>query len=74
MRVSRTMCLGQLAELMGKEATPREAELMREFLVGVGYDDTELVQESDWVEMVREVVEMAEAETSDGGPTPWISE
>ena len=37
MRVEKLMDLGQLMELMGSEATEREAELMRQFLVDDDY-------------------------------------
>ena len=80
MRVSATMDLGQLAELMGSETTRREAELMRQFLMDDGYYDTNDVKESEWLEMIRDAVELAEAEegalprlareaANDGGPT-----
>lgn len=80
MRVSATMDLGQLAELMGSETTQREAELMRQILMDDEYYDTDDVPQSKWLEMIRDAVELAEAEdgalprlareaASDGGPT-----
>ena len=80
MRVEKLMDLGQLMELMGSETTEREAELMRQFLNDDQYYDTDDVPESEWLEMIRDAVELAEAEegalprlareaASDGGPT-----
>ena len=80
MRVEKLMSLGELAELMGSETTQREAELMRQFLMDDEYFDTDDVPESEWLQMIRDAVELAEAEegalprlareaASDGGPT-----
>ena len=80
MLVEKLMSLGQLMELMGSETTEREAELMRQFLMDDEYYDTDDVPKSQWLEMIRDAVELAEAEegalprlareaASDGGPT-----
>ena len=70
MRVEKLMSLGQLMELMGSEATEREAELMRQFLNDDEYYDTDDVPESQWLEMIRDAVELAEEEAAnDAGPT-----
>ena len=63
MRVSETMDLGRLAELMGSATTAREAEVMRRFLLDDGIADTEDVSESVWPVMIRDAVELAESES-----------
>lgn len=66
MRVEKLMDLDRLMELMGQETTQAEAKLMRTFLVDEEYHDTDDVPESDWIDMVRDAVQMC---ADDGGPT-----
>lgn len=55
MRISKHMDLYALAELMGKDATPEEAERMREQLLLGCWADTEHVGQDAWHNMLEKV-------------------
>lgn len=55
MRISEHMDLYALAELMGKDATPEEAERMRDQLVRGCWDSTTSVPDELWGRMLDEV-------------------
>lgn len=55
MQINKHMDLYALAELMGKDATPEEAERMREQLVRGCWDTTENVPDELWSRMLDEV-------------------
>ena len=48
MKISHTMDLAQLAAPIGPDATPDEAAVMRDALIGAGYSHTGQVSRSDW--------------------------
>lgn len=56
MKVNQHMDLYALAEHMGKDATPEEAERMRDQLVRGCWPDTESVPDELWGRMLAEVV------------------
>jgi hypothetical protein len=56
MKISHSMDLAQLAALMGPDATPDDAAVMRDALIGAGYIDTDQVARSDWRALLDLVV------------------
>lgn len=60
MKISSTMNLAQLAQLMGDNATEAEAMHMRATLDGIGaWDSTEDVPEGEWLKMLDGAVAQA---------------
>lgn len=60
MKISITMNLAQLAQLMGDNATEAEAMHMRATLDGIGaWDSTEDVPEGEWLKMLDGAVAQA---------------
>ena len=51
MKIHAQMNLGQVAEMMGADATEAEAQAMVEFLLVGGCADTDEISESDWLEL-----------------------
>jgi hypothetical protein len=52
---------GQFAELMGIDATDHDARVMREMLVGLGFEDTTAVPDSLWNDLLIAVAEATAA-------------
>jgi hypothetical protein len=60
MKISSTMNLGELAELMGDAATEAEARHMRDTLEGIGaWSRTEDIPEAEWLKMLDGAVAQA---------------
>lgn len=55
MKITTSMDLGSLAEAMGSIATPRDAQLMRDALITAGHEDTENIEEPEWLSIMNQV-------------------
>jgi hypothetical protein len=51
MKIYAQMELGQIAEMMGADATETEAQAMVEFLLVGDYADTDEISETEWLEL-----------------------
>jgi hypothetical protein len=57
MKIHAQMSLGQVAEMMGADATETEAEMMVEFLLVGDCKDTDEISEAEWLELCGHVAE-----------------
>ena len=56
MQISPTMDLDELAQRMGRDASPAEAREMRFLLCEAGHDETETVPSREWHELIGKAI------------------
>lgn len=63
MKISPSMDIQRLREMMGAEASLDEAETLRNILVRCRHEDTDYIQENVWLSLITDAVRHTGRET-----------